>query len=40
MGLCQFFHKLPSEIMDEDAEIIQMMKLYQLVNPGEDSSGG
>jgi hypothetical protein len=40
VNLCQFFHKLPSEILQEDAEVIQLMKLYQLANPGEDGHGG
>lgn len=40
IDLCQFFHKLPSEILREDAEVIQLVKMYQLAHPGEDSHGG
>lgn len=40
IDLCQFFHKLPGEILEEDAELIQLMKLYHLAKPGEDSRGG
>jgi hypothetical protein len=40
LNLCQFFHKLPSEILSEDAEIIQLMKLHRLANPGEGSRDG
>lgn len=39
-SLCRFFHKLPSEILDEDVEILQMMKIYNLGNPGKDSHDG
>jgi hypothetical protein len=40
ISLCRFFHKLPSEVLKEDAEVIQLMKIYQLANPGEDGSYG
>lgn len=38
--LCHFFHKLPSEILEEDAEVIQLMQLYQMANPGKGGSDG
>lgn len=38
--LCRFFHALPSQILDEDADIMQLMKLYRLVDDGEDSFDG
>lgn len=38
--LCRFFHKLPSEILAEDAELIQLVKLYHMINPGEGSRDG
>jgi hypothetical protein len=40
ISLCQFFHKLPSEILEEDAEMLQLVKLYELSKPGEDSYDG
>lgn len=40
IGLCKFFHKLPSEILAEDAELIQLMNLYRLANPEEGSRDG
>lgn len=40
INLCQFFHKLPSEILAEDVEMLQLMEIYQLGNPGEGGSGG
>lgn len=33
ISLCNFFHKLPSEILAEDAEMIQLVQLYQLGHP-------
>ena len=39
-SLCVFFRKLPSEILAEDAELLQLMKIYQLGFPGKDSQGG
>lgn len=35
--LCRFFRKLPSEILAEDAEMLQLLKLNQL---GEEGKGG
>jgi len=40
ISLCRFFHKLPSEILDEDVEVIQLMTLYHLGNPGEVGRDG
>jgi hypothetical protein len=40
ISLCRFFHKLPSEILAEDVEILQLVRLYELAHPGEDSSDG
>lgn len=40
IDLCQFFHKLPSEILAEDVELMQLMEIYKLGNPGEDGGGG
>jgi hypothetical protein len=40
MNLCKFFRKLPSEILDEDVEVIQLMKIYQLANPEKDGDDG
>lgn len=40
ISLCQFFHKLPSEILAEDAEMLQMMQLQALGNPGGNKGDG
>lgn len=40
INLCKFFHKLPSEILAEDAELIQLMNIYQLAHPEEGSNSG
>lgn len=38
--MCRFFHKLPSEILDEDAEILQLMGIYNLAHPGGEGHDG
>jgi hypothetical protein len=40
VDLCQFFHKLPSEILAEDAELLQLVKLYHMADSGKDSRDG
>jgi hypothetical protein len=37
--LCKFFGKLPSEILAEDVEMIQLLQLYELGLPEGDSGG-
>lgn len=38
--LCRFFHKLPSEILDEDVEILQLVSIYEMAHPGEEGHDG
>lgn len=40
ISLCRFFHKLPSEILAEDAELIQLMGIYRLAHPEEGGPDG
>lgn len=41
MGLCRQFHVLPSQILNEPAEMIQMLNIEQLGNPeGGGHDGG
>ena len=40
LRLCREFKKLPSEVLAEDAELLQLIKLVDLGNPGEDEYGG
>lgn len=39
LALCRQFHKLPSEILAEDAELLQLIQLDAIGNPGRDNSG-
>jgi len=40
LSLCRHYHKLPSEILAEDAEMLQMMQIEALGNPGKGNAGG
>lgn len=40
ISLCRFFRTVPSAILDEDVEIIQLMKIYNLGSPGKDGHDG
>jgi hypothetical protein len=40
LRLCQYFHKLPSEILAEDVELLQLMEIYRLANPEEGGPDG
>ena len=33
LGLCDRFHKLPSEVLAEDAELMQMIEIARLGRP-------
>ncbi len=35
LGLCTRFHKLPSEVLAEDAELLQLLTIEQLGTPTE-----
>lgn len=37
--LCKFFNKLPSEILAEDVEMIQLIELFELGSVEEGSHG-
>ena len=37
LGLCDRFHKLPSEIENEDAELLSLIAITQLAQPSESS---
>lgn len=40
LSLCRQFHKLPSEILAEDAELLQLLAIEELGNPDKGVSGG
>lgn len=33
LGLCERFHCLPSQIIDEEADILQLLAIEQMGNP-------
>jgi hypothetical protein len=35
LGLCDRFHKLPSEVLAEDAYLLQLLKIEELGTPEE-----
>jgi hypothetical protein len=40
IGICRRFHVLPSQVLDEPAELLQLIHLDHLANPeGEDGDG-
>lgn len=39
VGLCERFGKLPSELEDEDAEILRMMRIIELGTKQEEGDG-
>lgn len=40
LGLCDRFHKLPSEIDAEYTDLVRMIHIQQLATPEEQSDGG
>lgn len=39
IGLCDRWHKLPSEVMAEDASMLRLLHVYELGHREEDEGG-
>lgn len=38
LTLCDRFHKLPSEILEEDVELLQLLQIWKRGNPPDERS--
>lgn len=38
--MCEKFHVLPSQLLDEPIELLQLLKLIKLGNPEGEAGGG
>jgi hypothetical protein len=38
--MCDRFHKLPSEVLEEDVSLIRLLKIWKMGNPDRETGSG